>query len=276
MMATGTPEMKQAGAELIATLQSYFNGNPARPQLSPEEMKKTVDAISKQINIPVVFNPVTGQFETAKATAQVPLGTPVTLNPITNQWEVAKTGAEQPVTTPTTFNPLTGQWEVAKTNAQGQVTTPVQFDPHTQAADYARARLSQSVTSVVNWVAGTLPSLFGGPHHFGGPVLHGGGSVPPMPSFHSGGMGQEVIAKLLRGEYVMQNSAVNKYGMAFMDAVNRGLLPSGASTSSNTSNATNNVTIHVSGAGDPVAVAQEVHKVLNDLASDSLNASRVM
>lgn len=56
--------------------------------------------------------------------------------------------------------------------------------------------------------------------HAGGPILHGGGIID---RFQSGGLkSNEVPSVLELGEFVMQNAAVDKYGVDFMKAINQG------------------------------------------------------
>jgi hypothetical protein len=58
--------------------------------------------------------------------------------------------------------------------------------------------------------------------HGGGLIMHGGGSVMRA---HAGVLAaNEVPAVLQRGEYVIQKSAVDKYGVGLMQAINSGML----------------------------------------------------
>jgi len=80
--------------------------------------------------------------------------------------------------------------------------------------------IPRNVTSTVtvNTIRNDTGAISG--RHFGGPIFHDGGSVG---TYHSGGLkGDEVLAKLQRGEFVMQRSAVRDWGLDFMAAVNRG------------------------------------------------------
>ena len=80
--------------------------------------------------------------------------------------------------------------------------------------------IPRNVTSTVtvNTIRNDTGPISG--RHFGGPIFHDGGMVG---TYHSGGLkGDEVLAKLQRGEWVMQRSAVKDWGLDFMAAVNRG------------------------------------------------------
>lgn len=147
----------------------------------------------------------------------------------------------------------------------------------------AISRVMNQMLGTVQSIGGTISNAIGGVlshmgfhggglvFHGGGLVLHGGGEIP---SYHFGGAdGQEVIAKLLRGEYVMQNAAVDKYGVDFMNAINSGLLPS--SSTNNTSNDIYNVSMslpNVRTAND----AQEIMRVIDGMANSGAHLRRVL
>jgi hypothetical protein len=89
--------------------------------------------------------------------------------------------------------------------------------------DFGESLLS-SVSELFSGVGGGVWSMFSG---VGGGVWsmftgHKGGLIP---TYHSGGpllTPEEILLKAKRGEFVQQQSAVNKYGVSFMKSVNDG------------------------------------------------------
>jgi TP901 family phage tail tape measure protein len=84
------------------------------------------------------------------------------------------------------------------------------------AMDFTREMTRAALRNVADSVIGGATSLFSAP---GGQKMASGGSV-------SGGSGSkdDVPAMLMGGEYVINKKSVNKYGPAFLDAINSGNL----------------------------------------------------
>jgi TP901 family phage tail tape measure protein len=84
------------------------------------------------------------------------------------------------------------------------------------AMDFTREMTRAALRNVADSVIGGATSLFSAP---GGQKMASGGSV-------SGGSGSkdDVPAMLMGGEYVINKKSVNKYGPAFLDAINSGTL----------------------------------------------------
>lgn len=120
----------------------------------------------------------------------------------------------------------------------------------------------KTVTIRTNYVSTLTPSTFGTPRNLfrahGGPVFGPGTSTS-----------DSIPTWLSNGEYVISAAAVRRYGVEMFDHLNAMRAPSRSSGAtagrSVAARATAPVTITVNGALDPVAVAQQIQRMLLEL-----------
>jgi hypothetical protein len=110
--------------------------------------------------------------------------------------------------------------------------------------------------------------------------FNSGGFVP-----HGSRLSDTIPAMLTGGEYVMNNSAVKKYGLGTMNSMNAGSYQSGgmASTTNNTNNNSTSISINVDRSGkavygastnsydkDDIVLSKEMARQINNLVLKSM------
>jgi TP901 family phage tail tape measure protein len=97
-----------------------------------------------------------------------------------------------------------------------------------------------------------------------GPKYAVGGEISGLVSGPGTGTSDDVSAPWLsNGEFVMRSAAVDRYGPAFMEAINSGSFTSAGRSGGGFSGVTINAPITINGASDPMAVRRQVEAAMN-------------
>jgi|GEM_PF-6562159 len=200
----------------------------AEPVEVPTKLKWDYDkrTFSREpVQVPAKLEPDAEAVDAAKDQAATPVEAPVALQPDTQAVEAARNQAAEPVEVPVDVAVDTEGAATAKEGLTEETTSTHVVTPDAAAAKAEIAALQQDTSSkhtvyVEKVEKAAVGGLMG---------VAGGGAVfrrPANPLVTQGsGTKDDVPALLMRNEFVMRRSAVEKYGVGFMHQVNAGQLP---------------------------------------------------